>query len=157
MDLKQHGDGSLALGRERDSQDTFRSGGYAGPAASNTPGFLGEGSLDFNIGGGANPLLAWQNVLGYDIIVTLNTLDVTTVSGGACTVSAGVSTTSTGTDHTMMSGQTVASTGTFNGGAVSVKVPQSSFIVLNEASGSASGLVARAFFNFLPSAAAGAG
>lgn len=157
---QQHADGSYGGLRERDSLETWRAGGYRGPAGSNTPAFFGGFSLDFNLGGGtdtAGGILSYQNNFGYDIIVTGHQLDVTTASSGACTVSFGETATSgTTLSSNFINGQSVASTGTFNGGALSVKWPQGKWITGSTASGASTGLVASAKIQCLPSPAAGA-
>jgi hypothetical protein len=101
-------------------------------------------------------LLAWQNTLGYDVIVTSHQIDLTTIATAACSASFGHSTNSTGSASNMISAQNVhAATGTFNGGALSVKVPSLDFITGSVSTGTSAGMVARAYFTFVPSAAAG--
>src|SRR6185312_5862603 len=93
----QYADGSYAGVRERDSLQTWRAGGYATPAPTNTssvgfnvaagvnshgPGYLGGSTMHFNIASntssidsaGGGGLLSWQNTLGFDIIVTAHQL-----------------------------------------------------------------------------------
>lgn len=156
----QYADGSYGGLREKDNLSIWRAGGYIGPAGSNKPAFFGGATLVFNLAGGTDTgggILSWQNTLGYDIMVTSHQLDVSTQSGVSCTLSGGQTAVSGTTLSTnMISGQSVASTGTFNGGSLSVKVPQNTWITVSTASGASSGLVARAFFSFQPIPAAGA-
>lgn len=156
---RQNADGSVSGLRERDLAEVYRYGGLAGPAGSFTPSYPGGGTLAFNVAGGtdtAGGLLGWQNNLGYDIIVTSHWLDVTTIATGACTVSFGqTATNATTSASNMINGQDVhSSTGVFNGGALSVKVANGTWITGSKASGASAGLVARAYFSFTPAAAA---
>lgn len=157
---KQNADGSYSGVREKDGAELWRAGGYAGPAGTNVPEYLGGSSLVFNVAGGtdtAGGLLSWQNNLGYDIMVTSHQLHVQTQSAGACTVSfGGTSTSGTTLASNMISGQSVAATGVFNGGALSVLVPNGKWLTGSTATGASSGLVARAYFSYIPAGAAGA-
>lgn len=157
---KQNSDESYGGYRTRDGQEMWRSGSNTGPAGSNTPSYLGGAVLSFNIAGGTDTgggLLGWTNNLGYDIIVTSHQLDVTTVATAACSVEFGGTSTNVTTASTnMIASQDVHSaTGQFNGGALSVKVPNGKFITGSTLSGASAGLVARAYFSFIPAAAAG--
>lgn len=159
---RQNGDGSQSGVREKDSGEVFRVGSYAGPSGSNTPGYPGASLLNFNTNGSsdtgtAGGLLQWQNKLGYDIIVTSHQLDVITPSGSAGTVSFGQAAASTTSSSNMISGQSVAATGTFNGGALSVKVAANAWITGTAASGTTASMVARAYFTFQPAGLAASG
>lgn len=152
---RQNADGSQSGVREKDSAEVFRTGGYVGPSGSNTPGYPSSSQLIFNTNGAsdsgsAGGMLAWQNTLGYDIIVTSHQLDVITPSGSAGTVSFGQAAASTTSSSNMISGQSVAATGTFNGGALSVKVAANAWITGSKASGTTASMVARAYFTFTP-------
>jgi hypothetical protein len=158
---RQNADGTLEGLREQDYASMYRAGGYAGPAGSNQPSFEGGAVLSFNIAGGTDSgggLLSWKNTLGYDVIVTAHWLDVTTAAAAACGVDFG-QTASSGTTaaSNMISNQDVHSaTGTFNGGVLSVKVPNNTWITGSTHGGGASaGLVARANFAFTRAPAAG--
>lgn len=159
-EFKQNADGSVSTIRERDSAEMERVGGVAGVAGSNQPSYPAGASMAFNIGGGtdtAGGLLQWQNLLGYDVIVGSFALDVLTIATSACSASFGHSTASTGLTAQLISAKDVhGSTGTFNSASAGpVKVPASDFITGSVSSGTSSGLVARAYFTFLPAGAAG--
>lgn len=160
-DEAQYADGSYGGVRERDSLPIWRAGGYMGPAGSNTPMFNGGMSIGFNIGGGtdtAGGILSYVNNFGCDLIITAHQLDVTTVATGACTVSFGqTGTNGTTSSSNCISGQDVHSaTGTFNGGALSVKWPAGTWITGSKASGASAGLVGRVWFDVKTNPAAGA-
>lgn len=156
----QYADGSYGGIRELDALQTWRSGGYMGPAGSNQPAFFGGFTLAFNVGGGtdtAGGILSYQNNFGFDLMIISHQLDVSTQSSGVCTVSFGETPTSgTTLASNMLSGQTVAAVGTFNGGSLSVKWPQGKWITGSTASGASTGLVARVLVSCLPMPAAGA-
>jgi hypothetical protein len=157
---QQHDDGSVSVVRERDGLDVGRQGGYMGAAGSNVPGYQGGSTLMFNVAGGTDTgggILGWTNNLGYDIIVLGHQLEVTTVASAAATVSCGQTPTSATTSSSnMISGQdTHTATGVFNGGALSVKVANGTFITCSKASGATAGMVARVFFQFIADPAAG--
>lgn len=152
---RQNGDGSLSGLREKDSFEVYRSGAYAGPAGSNVPAYPGGINLMLNIAGGtdtAGGLLQWQNNLGYDIIVLGHQLDVTTVASAACTASFGSAAASNTLATNMINGQDVHSaTGTFNGGALSVKVVNGNWITGSKGGGASAGLVGRVFVQAMQS------
>ena len=151
--LKQNTDGSVSIIRESDSQELFRAGGplVVGAAA---PAFLPGSTLKLPIAGPtdtAGGLLAWQNTLGYDMIVYGATLDVTTQSSGACTVSVGAAANGTTLNAGMISGQSVAATGQFaKATPVAQKVPNGQFVTASTASGASAGLVARLYVEYCP-------
>lgn len=151
--LKQNTDGSVSIMRETDGQELFRAGGPATVGAS-APGFVPGSTLKLPVAGGtdtAGGLLAWQNNLGYDIIVYGATLDVTTQSSGACTVSVGAAANGTTLNAGMISGQSVAATGQFaKATPVAQKVPAGQFITASTASGASAGLVAKLYVEFCP-------
>jgi hypothetical protein len=69
--LKQNTDGSVSIMRETDGQELFRAGGPLAVGAT-APAFLPGSTLKLPIAGPtdtAGALLAWQNNLGYDIVV----------------------------------------------------------------------------------------
>lgn len=167
-------DGSYAGIRERDGLEEWRAGGYAVPAPISTssvgvlpahqPGYLGGSTLHFNIGSDTSSndsaggkLLCWQNLKGFDLIVTGHILDVTTASGAACSASFGRSTNSTGTSANMIATQSVSVIGVFNGGALSIRVNQNDFLTGSVSAGTSSALRARAYFTYLPAPTTGAG
>lgn len=149
MEEKQNADGSLSGIREKDAFEVYRSGGYMGPAIAmqNVPAYPGGINLQFNIAGlndNGGGLLQWQNNFPFDIIVTAHVLDVTTISAAACTVSFGSASASNTVSTNMVNGQDVHSaTGTFNGGALSVKVTSGNWITGSKGGGSSSGLIGR--------------
>ena len=151
--LKQNTDGSVSILRESDSQELFRAGGPPAVGAT-APAFLPGSTLKLPLAGGtdtAGGLLAWQNNLGYDIIVYGATLDVTTQSSGACTVSVGAAANGTTLNAGMISGQSVAATGQFaKATPVAQKVPAGQFITASTASGASSGLVAKLYVEYCP-------
>jgi hypothetical protein len=170
----QLADGSYAGIRERDGLEEWRAGGYATPAPTSTssvstipahqPGYLGGSTLHFNVGSdtssndsGGGKLLCWQNLKGFDVIVTGHVIDVSTGSASACSASFGKSTTSTGTSSNMIATQSVTTIGVFNGGALSVRVNQNEFITGTIVAGTSSALRARAYFSYLPAPAVGSG
>jgi hypothetical protein len=152
---KQNADGSESI-LGPDGNEVARFGGRKQPAgtSTNTPDFPNGSTLRFQIGGGtdtAGALLSWQNTLGYDILVYSHQLNVTTHSTAACTVSLGqTATNGTTLASNMISGQSVASNGAFNGGALSILVPQNTWITGSTASGASAGLVAVAYFEYVP-------
>ena len=87
----------------------------------------------------------------FDIIVYGATLDVTTQSSGACTVSVGAAANGTTLNAGMISGQSVAATGQFaKATPVAQKVPAGQFITASTASGASAGLVAKLYVEFCP-------
>ena len=157
MEEKQNADGSLSGIREKDSFEMYRSGGYAGPAiaSQNVPSYPGGINLCFNIQGGTDTgggILQWQNNLGYDIVVVGHQLDVTTTASATCTASFGSAAGSTTLSTNMINGQDVhTATGTFNGGALSVKVANSSWITGSKGGGASAGLIGRVFMQAMQS------
>ena len=151
--LKQNADGSLSIFSELEGIDVLRAGGPAAPtpAAAN---FRPGGVIKWKINGPTDTpgaLGSWQNTLGYDIIALSATLDVTTQSAGACTVSVGKAANGTTLAATLIGGQTVAAVGTFTGGAGAViKIPAGQFVTASTASGASSGLVAQVYVEFVP-------
>jgi hypothetical protein len=151
MEEKQNSDGSISGIRERDAFEIYRTGGSMSPANTpQTPAYMGGINLSFNVAGGtdtAGGLLQWQNNLGYDIVVTAHYLDITTASTSTtCTVSFGAASGSTTSASNMINGQNVTVTGVYNGGALSVKVANGSWLTGSKATGATAGLVARATF-----------
>ena len=151
--LKQNTDGSVSIMRETDGQELFRAGGPA-TVGANAPAYLPGSTLKLPMAGPtdtAGGLLAWQNTLGYDIIVYGATLDVTTQSSGACTVSVGAAVNGTTLNAGMISGQSVAATGqSAKATPVAQKVPAAQFITASTASGASAGLVAKLYVEFCP-------
>lgn len=159
LDERQNGDGSMSGIREIDGDEVYRLGGYAtnvataSGAAVNTPAYDGGQTLRFNVPGanntGGGGLLSWTNNLGYDIVVVAHVLNVSTASTGAANVSCGGTNTNATTSSTnMISSQAVGSTGTFNGGALSILVANGKFITCT-GSADTTGLIAQAIFSFV--------
>jgi hypothetical protein len=151
--LKQNTDGSVSIMRETDGQELFRAGGPPAVGAT-APAFLPGSTLKLPVAGPtdtAGGLLAWQNNLGYDIVVYGATLDVTTQSGGACTGSVGAAANGTTLNAGMISGQSAAATGQFaKATPMAQKVPAGQFITASTASGASSGLVAKLYVEYCP-------
>lgn len=105
----------------------------------------------------ATQALAWQNPTGVDILVTRLVIDVTTQSNGVCTVDAGDTSTSAATSSdTLIDGQSVAATGTFDNienqgtnGKATVKIPAGKWLTITT-SAAATGLVANAYITYIP-------
>jgi hypothetical protein len=98
----------------------------------------------------AGGILAWQpDSKSYGAVIVLDMIiDVTTNSTGACTVSAGIAANATTLSSTLISGQSVASTGSFistNAG----HLPAGQYITISTASGASAGLVGYAYITFL--------
>jgi hypothetical protein len=155
MDLKQFADGSMGIYSDLEGAELFRVGGPKSPTSS-TPNFRNGSWLKLNANGGtdtAGGLTSWQNNLGYDIIVTGFVLDVTTVATAACTASFGQTATSGVTSATtFLSAKDVnAATGSFpNAATLSKKVPVNTWITGSVGTGASAGLVANAYFEFIP-------
>jgi hypothetical protein len=78
-------------------------------------------------------------------------LDVTTQSAGACTVSIGGAANGTTLNATLISGQSVAATGTFTKATPPVqKIANGTWITASTASGASSGLVGQVYIEFVP-------
>jgi hypothetical protein len=151
--LKQNTDGSVSIIRETDGQEVFRAGGPKTVSAS-APAYMPGSVLKLPVTGGtdtAGGLLAWQNTLGYDILVDAATLDVTTQSSGACTVSIGGAANGATLNAGMISGQSVAATGTFGKATpVAQKVAANAFITASTASGASAALIGNVYVSFFP-------
>lgn len=151
--LKQYPDGSLGIYSDAEGIDVARFGGPRTPTAS-APNFRGGSTLKLPVAGPtdtAGGLLAWLNNLGYDIIVQGASLDVTTASSAACTVSIGQAAGATTLDATFISGQTVATAGQFaKATPVAKKVTNGTYITASTATGASAGLVGNLYVEFIP-------
>ena len=104
--------------------------------------------------GTAGGIAAFQNPLSVPILVESITLEWTTQSSGACTVSAGVAADGTTLNAGLISGQSVASAA----GSVKSTVPKrvdenggtNDWVTVSVASGTVTGLVGRVYINYYP-------
>jgi hypothetical protein len=151
--IKQNPDGSLSIVSDLEGIDVMRAGGPAVASAA-APNFRPGTIVKWQINGPtdtAGALGSWQNNLGYAIIVIGIALDVTTQSAGACTVSIGGAANGTTLNATLISGQSVAATGTFTKATPPVqRVAAGAFITASTASGASSGLVGNVYVEYIP-------
>jgi len=105
----------------------------------------------------AGGLVSLINGAGVDLVVLSAVLNVGTASTGACTVSIGYTATSgTTLSSTLISGQTVASTGTFQSAvANAVRWVNGKWITASTASGASAGLVGTLYLTCIPVPAGG--
>ena len=114
---------------------------------------VGPIKLTLNAVDTAGGVFAWENDTGYDLIVDLAYIDVTTASTGACTVDIGVAANGTTLNDTIIDGLDVnAATGVSNNidnagtnGGIGVKVADGQWLTASVASGASAGIVGSAY------------
>lgn len=157
--FRQLSDGSQTVYDDLTGVEMWRAGG---PKPIGIPGASPASVPDFRPGsvmkmgafaglvattGGA--VGAWTNTLGYDIIVKLAWLDVTTVSTGAANISVGQTPTSVTTSSAnIVAAVSVATTG-IKTSALAVKVKNGEFITVT-GSADTTGLVMNVYIEYVP-------
>jgi hypothetical protein len=151
--LSQYDDGTAACVNAADGVDDLRMGGPSVPSVA-SPRFYVERVMKVPLAAGVDTgggIVSWQNMAGHAIIVTRAVLDVTTAATASCTVEVGEAAGATTASSNLVTGQDVhTATGTFTGGADSVKVPAGAYITASTATGACAGLVGNLYLHYHP-------
>lgn len=156
VNLVQRPDGSAALVSDRSSIDQLRVGGVA--SGGNSYRGVVVVRVPLNASDTAGGVFSWQGPAGTDIVVGRVDIDVTTPSGGACTVDIGATATSavTASDN-LIDGVSVAAAGVFDNqsdkganGATRRRLSAGKWVTASVASGASAGLDGFAYIHYVP-------
>jgi hypothetical protein len=146
--------GGFELINDADSVHDMLVGGPKSPSAV-VPRFYGERVMKIALVAGTDTgggIVSWKNPFGYNIIIKLAVLDVTTAATAACSLEVGTTAVSGTTVSTnFFAAQDVhTSTGTFNSGIKSIKLAPANWFTVSTEAGASAGLIGNLYVYFIP-------